>query len=239
MRTALAIAGFLVFASCVNAQTVLGRQVVGTAAINTPTFSSTVGEPGYRRASGEAVSLKSGFEQNDENLSLELLLEVNFPGCFNGSNGVLTVTAIGCGSIASILLENQEGEEIATDEVAPGVYSVTVTTEDGCESTLPFQVASPALAPCDLEVYTLVTPNGDGNNDVWFIGNIDAPEYRDNSVKVFNRWGQLVWDATQYDNTNVVFDGVDNNGGRLPEGTYYYEVHLSGQSFTGYLTLLQ
>ena len=239
MRTALAIASCLVIAMGANAQTVLGRQVIGTAAINTPTFSSTVGEPGYRRASGEAVNLKSGFEQNDDNRSLELLLEVNFPGCFDGNNGVLSITALGCGNIASILLETQEGEEIAVDEVAPGFYTVTVTTDEGCESSLLFQVASPALAPCDLEVYTLVTPNGDGNNDVWFIGNIDAPEYRDNAVKVFNRWGQLVWEAVQYDNVNVVFEGVDTNGGRLPEGTYYYEVHLGGQSFTGYLTLLQ
>ena len=239
MRIALAIVCCLVFALGANAQTVLGRQVVGTAAINTPTFSSTVGEPAYRSASGEAVNLKSGFEQNDENRSLELFPEVTFPECFDGNNGVLTLTAAGCGNVVSILLQTEDGVETAIDAVAPGFYTVTVATDEGCESSLLFQVASPALAPCDLEVYSLVTPNGDGSNDVWFIGNIDAPEYRDNTVKVFNRWGQLVWDATQYDNTNVVFAGAGNNGQSLPEGTYYYEIHLSGRSFTGYLTLLQ
>jgi gliding motility-associated-like protein len=221
------------------AQTVLGRQVIGSAAVNAPSFSSTVGEPGYRLASGEAYSLKSGFEQSDAFASFEVALQVNYPGCFDGSNGVLTASSVGCGSIASILIQTQEGDEVANDAIAPGIYTVTVTSTEGCEDVQLLQVPTPALVPCDLEVFTLVTPNDDGNNDVWFIGNIDLPEYINNDVKLFNRWGQLVWNASNYDNTNVVFTGVGNNGARLPEGTYFYEVHLNGQSFTGYITLLQ
>lgn len=239
MRYLLAIYLIALAGVPIVAQTILGRQVIGSAAVNTPSFSSTAGEPVYRIASGEAHLLKSGFEQNDAFASFEVVLQVNFPICFSGNNGVLTANSSGCGSIASILIQTQEGDQVANDAIAPGIYTVTVTSTEGCEDVQLLQVPTPALVPCDLEVFTLVTPNGDGNNDVWFIANIDLPEYMNNHVKLFNRWGQLVWDASNYDNSNVVFAGVGNNGTVLPEGTYFYEIHLSEHSFTGYLTLLQ
>jgi gliding motility-associated-like protein len=123
--------------------------------------------------------------------------------------------------------------------LAPGNYFVTVSTTGGCTETVPFSVNVPALQPCDIEVYNLVTPNGDGNNDRWIIANIELPEYAENAVKVFNRWGNLVWEGRNYDNTSVAFIGRDQNDRKLPEGTYFYEITLPTLKFTGYLTLLQ
>ncbi len=61
------------------------------------------------------------------------------------------------------------------------------------------------------------TPNGDGQNDLFkpypycFIENVD--------FKVFNRWGQLVFSSND---PNLNWNGQNQNGQDLNEGTYYY-----------------
>ncbi|WP_459926338.1 T9SS type B sorting domain-containing protein [Flavobacterium covae] len=75
-------------------------------------------------------------------------------------------------------------------------------------------------------IYNHMTPNGDGNNDVFFIDGID--KFPNNSVEVYNRWGVLVYEAKGYNNNDRSFRGISS--GRvtikqleeLPEGTYYY-----------------
>ncbi|NOT76820.1 MAG: T9SS type B sorting domain-containing protein [Cyclobacteriaceae bacterium] len=58
----------------------------------------------------------------------------------------------------------------------------------------------------------VITPNGDLKNDVWIINNInDAP---DNNIRVYNRWGLLVFNASNYKN--------DWGGDHLSPGTYFY-----------------
>ncbi len=77
-----------------------------------------------------------------------------------------------------------------------------------------------------LEVFDIMTPNGDGLNDVFVIRGIE--QYPNNKLRIYNRWGVLVWDADGYGQDNVFFRGESN--GRvvvdqdrlLPVGTYYY-----------------
>ncbi len=94
-----------------------------------------------------------------------------------------------------------------------------------------------------IEVNQLVTPNGDGRNDFLFIRNVDlAPN---NTLKIFNRWGVAVYEGTNYNNQNNVFDGRSrgrstvNTEAYLPAGIYYYifEYELNQERITdnGYL----
>lgn len=71
----------------------------------------------------------------------------------------------------------------------------------------------------DLEVFNIMTPNGDGKNETFTIKNIERfPQAR---VQLFNRWGQRVLNQSPYQND---FDG---NG--LEAGTYYYLIERSGR----------
>ncbi|WP_340199308.1 gliding motility-associated C-terminal domain-containing protein, partial [Ascidiimonas sp. W6] len=80
----------------------------------------------------------------------------------------------------------------------------------------------------DLTVYQLITPNGDGSNDVLVIGNIQ--NFPDNTVRIYNRWGVLVFETEGYNPSNNFFDG--RSSGRstvqkdelLPVGTYFYVI---------------
>lgn len=81
------------------------------------------------------------------------------------------------------------------------------------------------IPEADLKVYTGITPNGDGINDLWVIDGID--QYPDNEVIIYGRWGDKVWEGTNYDNINVVWDGKDKNGNTLTDGTYIYYINLT------------
>lgn len=92
----------------------------------------------------------------------------------------------------------------------------------------------------DIIIYNAISPNGDLLNATWQIRNIELfTETRDNSVMVYNRWGDKVFSTTNYDNTSKVFKGLTNNGSELPSGTYFYRIEfMSGRpSKTGYLVL--
>jgi len=72
-----------------------------------------------------------------------------------------------------------------------------------------------------------ISPNGDGINDHWDLEGIE--NYPDNSVSIYNRWGDKVFETDGYDNQTKVFDGVANRlsplgAGQLPEGTYFFEI---------------
>ena len=76
-----------------------------------------------------------------------------------------------------------------------------------------------------LTIYNGVSSNSDGKNDGFTIEGIEA--YPKNTLKIFNRWGVLVYQKEGYTNAEP-FDGYSNGrstveqGKRLPQGTYYY-----------------
>jgi trimeric autotransporter adhesin len=92
----------------------------------------------------------------------------------------------------------------------------------------------------DISVYNAISPNGDGKNEILLIQYIDViPDANQNTVSIFNRWGDLVFDVSNYNNTDRVFKGVSNGGKDLPSGIYYYKIEFPGglKTRTGYLSL--
>jgi hypothetical protein len=50
-------------------------------------------------------------------------------------------------------------------------------------------------------------------------------QYPDNKLSIMNRNGQLVYQATGYDNSSKVFDGHSSKNGQMQlPGTYFYEL---------------
>jgi gliding motility-associated-like protein len=71
---------------------------------------------------------------------------------------------------------------------------------------------------------TVITPNGDGMNDLFIIENLHLL-YPESDVKIVNRWGSLVFESTGYEEpwNGTLF----NSGNELPLGTYFYHVILN------------
>lgn len=76
---------------------------------------------------------------------------------------------------------------------------------------------------CRVEVFVPegISPNGDGVNDVFRVP--DLAVFPNNSIKVYNRWGGLVYEVNQYQQD---WGGTDENGELLPDGTYFYVIDL-------------
>ena len=70
-------------------------------------------------------------------------------------------------------------------------------------------------------ITSLFTPNGDGVNDYWYIPDIE--DFGSIQVKVYNRFGKLVYESQDYKNDwNGTF-----NGSPLPSASYYYIIKSS------------
>jgi gliding motility-associated-like protein len=82
--------------------------------------------------------------------------------------------------------------------------------------------------------YSAFTPNYDGENDKFYIGNVE--KYPDNVLKVYNRYGKAVYSANNYTND---WDGT-YLGNALPSGVYYY-IFDDGKEkkYKGTVTLLK
>lgn len=104
-----------------------------------------------------------------------------------------------------------------TPDVEPIVtttYYVGIIDANGCVS---YDSVTVNVTPNDdLYFYNTFTPNNDGENDRWYIGNIS--KYPDNRLEIYNRYGKMVFVAAPYLNH---WDGR-NFGEELPTGTYYY-----------------
>ncbi len=89
----------------------------------------------------------------------------------------------------------------------------------------------------DFEIFTAVSPNGDGINDTFIIQGI--AQFPNNELSIFNRWGVEVYNKKGYNNT---WGGISEGratiakGEELPVGTYYYVLKIEGQKDrAGYL----
>jgi hypothetical protein len=75
---------------------------------------------------------------------------------------------------------------------------------------------------------------------VFFIDNIeDTNCYPDNTVEIYNRWGVLVYETKNYNNTTNFFAGTSrgrttiNQSVDLPSGTYFYVLNYTSFGETG------
>lgn len=86
----------------------------------------------------------------------------------------------------------------------------------------------------DLVFYNTFTPNGDGINDLWYVGNIF--HYPNNDLYIYNRYGKQVYYSHGYVNQ---WDGK-NNDQALPAATYYYILNTNtGKIYRGSVTIIR
>lgn len=146
--------------------------------------------------------------------------------CGEGTIPISVVATGGYGALDLVWSTGDTGPETQAGIQVGASYEVTATDDCGRTASAAVEV----IVDCDIEIPNVFTPNGDGVNDKF---NIDGILSTRNTVKVFNRWGQLVFEAVNYGN-NWGASGV-------PDGTYFYEVTVERDEkpYTGHLTILR
>lgn len=152
--------------------------------------------------------------------------------CIDNNDGSIVVISSGGTGNITYIWSNGATEGNIHDLLA-GNYAVTLTDALGCTKNFEFTVPS-SLFEC-IFIPSSFTPNDDGTNDTWIIRNIDL--YPENIVKIFNRWGNLLYERSPY---NEPWDGT-YKGSPLPSETYYYIVDLNNgtKAFTGTVTIIR
>ncbi len=116
--------------------------------------------------------------------------------------------------------------------VVTTTYTLFTNDQHGCYAN---DVVRVKVEPGDkLFFYSAFTPNRDGENDVFYIGNVE--KFPDNNLKIYNRYGKQIFSATNYLNT---WDGT-YLGVEVPTGTYFY-IFDDGkdQKYKGTVTIMR
>ncbi|MDY3529205.1 T9SS type B sorting domain-containing protein [Riemerella anatipestifer] len=171
-------------------------------------------------------------------------LNLNYSEVQWGVYTVKTVNAVGCPSIitfkvtdehqpkiVNVITNNDRIEVTAEGGVQPYTYifngvpqqfNILLNPADS-QYTIQVRSANGCLG-VPLSVYFLkftnvITPNGDGKNDVWTVEHLD--KMKEVSMVIMDRYGKPVFKAES--GGNLVWDGTEK-GRELPSATYWYVV---------------
>jgi large repetitive protein len=146
------------------------------------------------------------------------------------------VATVACGEV-TLEKSHEPGSKFPVGKT-PVTY--TFSDQSGKSSTCTFDVVV-LKADVLFEVSKVVTPDGDGINDVWTLANIE--DFQSNTVVIVDRWGNKIFQATGYDNVRTVWNGTNKNGTIVPTGTYFYTVEVRNQGKVmlkkGFIELIQ
>lgn len=165
----------------------------------------------------------------------------NYTACV-GSNYIVNITnPLGNSTYNWYFGNNNIGSGLSYNlnnlsQASAGIYSVTVTDANTCKATATVSID---VINCLVFVPEIFTPNSDGKNDTFEIKHIE--DYPNNNLKIFNRWGNLIYEKNGYKNE---FDGHANIGDqigseKLPAGTYYVFLIFNDGKTTDYTGILQ
>lgn len=147
-------------------------------------------------------------------------------------NGSIFINASGGKSGFSYYWNNGKiGDHIY--QLNAGTYIVNVKDQVGCSVNDTFVLNCKPLVP--IIVPQFISPNNDGKNDLWIIEHLEL--YPNNKVQVFNRWGNLVFSASPYNND---WNGhQEGNNEILPAATYFYLIETNKKSQEPYKGFLE
>ncbi|HLG35528.1 MAG TPA: gliding motility-associated C-terminal domain-containing protein, partial [Bacteroidia bacterium] len=160
--------------------------------------------------------------------------------------GVGTWSAVGADSLhpSPVVFGNVNDPNTFAYNFGWGTNTIVWTVVDGpcrdADTVLITKLIPEVCKDSCLEMPTAFSPNGDGYNDHFVIHCIEYSFNRDNKLIIFNRWGNEVYSKDDYLNE---WYGQNNDGGLLPDGTYFAILTITnpginqGKVLKGYVDL--
>lgn len=197
--------------------------VIPTTTVNYPDFDtlSVSFTPLFDNCPDDAVELNSIVSggAGDYTYAWGIDGESTFKDGF-GPNSSVTYIDAGAGfNTFSLLVQdrcNRAGHDMIRSSDSGGLLFSGADTH---EQIIPYIKLDP--------LPNIITPNGDGLNEVFVVPGIDA--FEDASVLVYDRWGKLIYENNSYDagtGEATVSQGFSAEG--FSDGTYVYIVNIDG-----------
>jgi gliding motility-associated-like protein/uncharacterized repeat protein (TIGR01451 family) len=178
----------------------------------------------------DTVTFKIKVENSDKTIFTDVIISEVLPsgftfksyttslGIYNPSNEIWNIPSLGANGSATLTLTakvNTTGSYLNTASI---IQSTPI------DKDLSNNTAEVLVTPSCLEVYNIITPNGDGLNDNFVISCIDT--YIGAVVEIYDRYGSIVYKKQNYTND---WNGVANQSGKIiskgeqiPNGTYFF-----------------
>lgn len=124
--------------------------------------------------------------------------------------------------------------------VSEGLHYILIIDATGCGQIEEIEVFNDVSERCDpKDISTAFSPNGDGINDTWIIPELSANV--SNSVVIFDRWGGVIREFQNYNNSTMVWEGLGKKGQIIPSGTYFYTIEIpeTNRSMSGWVHLIR
>lgn len=155
-------------------------------------------------------------------------LTVEFFNNTSSSFGTSSITSVWSFGNGSVLTTSSTAMTSMTYS-NPGTYTVMlIATKGSCVDTAYKTIR--VDIPSKLEVPNVFTPNGDGNNDVFFLKVANLKEI--NAV-IIDRWGGKVYE-TNSTTGNIAWDGKNFAGAECAAGVYFYIIKAKGKDDKDY-----
>jgi len=152
----------------------------------------------------------------------------------------ITLTASGAQQYiwnnTEFIIGSSNRASITVNIPADTTFTVTAIDDNGCQAEDSVRVCVLDDPFAVLTAVTLITPNADGRNDVLEFNGLDA--FPQNKLTVMNRWGNVIYSKTGYQNDGQRWDGT-RDGEALPADTYYYILEFSNFTIKKSITLLR
>ncbi len=156
-----------------------------------------------------------------EPLPLQAGVALTHPSCIGNNDGSVEIMASGGTSPYLYRLGTGSISYPIFDMLEEGHYDFVLTDANGCKKELETVTLIDNPVEC-LRIPNAFTPNGDGNNDIWIIENLDI--FNSYILSIYNRWGQKLYQASPGDEP---WDGKTTEGKFVPAGSYVYLINLN------------
>lgn len=163
---------------------------------------------------------------NESNLTIDLT-ERNDVSCTWFDNGSVVAGAIGSVEPVSFVLNGlEESSTGAFDQLATGLYDLTVEDAAGCTTSTTFELDYDYTnlgedCPCSIYMPNAITPDNDQVNEVLKLqASCPVSEFY---IEVFDRWGNVVFESSDPSfQWQGGYEGGENYKGYYVQNTVYH-----------------
>ena len=181
--------------------------------------------------------------------TFKIASEIIQQSCVNKSDGSIEITQLEAISPFTIEWNIETENDHFLENLEEGIYILKIKDGDDCYYQKPFKLESSAtdITACfPFYIPNIFSPNNDGVNDLFsiYLSENSGVKYII-SMQVFNRWGALLFEQSNFNPNNGTVGWNGNyNGSQLQSGTYVYKIIVGyedgiNQTVSGDITLVR